>query len=652
MCIMIPVTRAIAQWMGNMQKKLMKAKDERVNINSEVLGSMKVIKLQAWEESFQKNILKLRDFELFQLLRYVVGNSISIMLWGVTPLAVALATFATYVLAGNELDVASALTALALFDILRFPLFMLPQVINRIVEASVSLQRINSFLLCEEHKSVGPGDLLEIGIEIENASYAYESRKPHLDETDVDPLIKELAEKDWEVALLRSQLQEAEEQIKSLTQSGALITESESCGSIKSDLEETSVPNLLRLKRINFECKEGQLIAVVGGVGCGKSSFLNAILGEVKKLSGSSSVKGTLSYFAQSPFILNATLRDNILFGHVDENIDEKRYQRALTCCALRHDLELFLAGDMEEIGEKGITLSGGQRARVSMARAVYHAADICLLDDPLAAVDAHVGSYLFEQCILDELLLNKAAPGARRRTVILVTNALQYLSNPMVDKIVVLNHGRVAEEGTFEELRQRDSIFARYLAVLAESGVSWHGNESSAAKPPSGICSDPDVAMPNESLHAGVPQLEAPEDLVDVGIEKGNKSSGNTEGTLMTNEFRERETGHVGLRVYLAWAQAAGGAWVPVLIVLAYAAAECVTVASKWWLTYWSNHGQSDSESQMKFLGIYAAINLLAVVAQFGRVILIMLCGLRASRKVSRVRASETVACNKKSTF
>lgn len=127
MCIMIPVTRAVAQWMGNMQKKLMKAKDVRVNVNSEVLGEMKVIKLQAWEESFQKSVLELRDFELSQLLHYVVGNSVSIMLWGVTPLAVALATFATYVLSGHQLDVASALTSLALFDILRFPLFMLPQ---------------------------------------------------------------------------------------------------------------------------------------------------------------------------------------------------------------------------------------------------------------------------------------------------------------------------------------------------------------------------------------------------------------------------------------------------------------------------------------------------------------------------------------------
>lgn len=487
---------------------------------------------------------------------------------------------------------------------------------------------------------MSPGDLVDIGVEIEDASYAYESRKPKFDEADVDLLARELAEKDWEVSLLRSQLQEAEEQIKTLTENDALVDEPQPsepsvCGHSGHDDESSSVRNLLCLKRINFECKQGEFIAVIGGVGCGKSSFLNAILGEVRKLSGDSKVKGSLSYFSQSPFNMNATVRDNILFGHVDESIDEERYQRALTCCALRHDLELLPAGDMEEIGEKGITLSGGQRARVSMARAVYHSADICLLDDPLAAVDAHVGSYLFEKCIVDELLLNKAEPGGKRRIVILVTNALQYLSNPLVDRIVVLNHGRVAETGTFDELRQRDSIFARYLAVLAETGVTRAANESSQIDSVAEVTLDTDteVAMTNESLHAVVPQMEAPEELVDVGIDKDDKSRGDMKKTLMTDEFQEREIGHVGLKVYLEWAKAAGGYWVPVLIVVMYGAAEGVTVLSKWWLTYWSNHGQSGS--QMKFLGIYALINFVAVVAQFFRVLLIMMCGLRASRKV-----------------
>ena len=506
--------------------------------------------------------------------------------------------------------------------------------INRIVEASVSLQRINSFLLCEEYEPVGPGRLIDIGIEIENASYAYESRKPKIDRVDGDPYAKELVEKDREVALLRSQLQEAEEQIRCLTESDTVINEPEPSESTFSATDEASMPNLLCLKRINFQCKKGEFIAVIGGVGCGKSSFLNAILGEVRRLSGNAEVKGSLSYFSQSPFIMNATVRDNVLFGHVDGTVDEERYQRALTCCSLRHDLETLPAGDMQEIGERGVTLSGGQRARVSMARAVYHSADICLLDDPLAAVDAHVGSYLFEKCIVNELLLNKSVPGGKRRAVILVTNALQYLSNPLVDKIVVLNHGRVAEEGTFDELRQRGTIFARYLTALAETGVSRTPDKGSEINSVPKIAPFSEITMSNESLHAVVPQLEAPKGLVDVGVEKGAKSMKGTKAALMTDEFREREIGHVGLGVYLSWANAAGGTWVPVMIVIVYGAAEGVTVLSKWWLTYWSNNGESDN--QIFFLAIYATINLLAVVSQFFRVLLIMMFGLRASRRVS----------------
>ena len=124
---MVPVTKFIAQYMGNLQKILMKAKDKRIELNSEVLSGMKVIKLQAWEEPFQSRILGLRQAELKQLLRYYVVTAFSGMMWTFTPMAVALATFAAYVWSGHELDVASALTALALFDILRFPLAMLPR---------------------------------------------------------------------------------------------------------------------------------------------------------------------------------------------------------------------------------------------------------------------------------------------------------------------------------------------------------------------------------------------------------------------------------------------------------------------------------------------------------------------------------------------
>lgn len=199
-----------------------------------------------------------------------------------------------------------------------------------------------------------------------------------------------------------------------------------------------SPSSLLSLRRVCMHCRPGEFVAVVGGVGSGKvnaiphnlycfhnlkrcnspwgfpsmtiqSTLINSILGEGRPLTGSElAVKGTLGAFLQTPFIMNETVRQNILFGHTSP-IDEERYQLALKVCSLSHDLKLLPDGDQTEIGEKGITLSGGQKARVALARAVFHDADVYLLDDPLAAVDAHVGKDLFNKCIVDELLWERA---------------------------------------------------------------------------------------------------------------------------------------------------------------------------------------------------------------------------------------------------
>ena len=298
--IMIPVTKEVAKWMGGLQKNLMKARDERVDVNSEVLGGMKVIKMQAWEGPFQNRIMRLRNAELTRLWNYILASCISTMLWSGTPLAVALATFASYVLAGNELDVATALTSLALFDIIRFPLFMLPNsktkttsgglvaiyyspsshpicvisrphnslallflvVINRIVEAGVSLTRVRSFLLCDEHHPVGCGGLREPGIYMENVTAVYESTKPLLNGSDMSPEAKELADKNWEISLLKAQLDDAEVKINELSKKEGKDRDGDEAAYLST--------RLLCLSRINFECRPGQLIAVVGGVGCGK----------------------------------------------------------------------------------------------------------------------------------------------------------------------------------------------------------------------------------------------------------------------------------------------------------------------------------------------------------------------------------------------
>jgi ABC-type multidrug transport system fused ATPase/permease subunit len=365
-CIMIPVNKVIAGWMGYLQKKLMKARDHRVEMNSEVLSNMKVIKLQAWEDSFQNRITDLRNKELKQLFYYVVANCFSMMMWTAVPILVAVATFATYTLTGNKLDVANALTALALFDILRFPLFMLPQVINNLVEASVSFNRVREFLLSEEHLSVSEGYIVDSsGVNIDNASFVYDSKKPRmvlspeLEKVGNRKMLTNLHNKDWEISLLKSQLKDLEIKLKDFSaepknENDPLMPKMES-GNMSTLEESSENDSLLSLRRVNLDIHPGEMIAVVGAVGAGKSTLVNSILGEVRSLSGNVSAKGRLAYFPQMPFIMNDTVKRNITFARQNEAFDEMRYKKALSVCALEHDLSLLSGGDETEIGEKGV---------------------------------------------------------------------------------------------------------------------------------------------------------------------------------------------------------------------------------------------------------------------------------------------------------
>uniref|UniRef100_A0A8C1M6N8 ABC-type glutathione-S-conjugate transporter n=1 Tax=Cyprinus carpio TaxID=7962 RepID=A0A8C1M6N8_CYPCA len=212
------------------------------------------------------------------------------------------------------------------------------------------------------------------------------------------------------------------------------------------------------LKRISVRVPCGSLVAVVGHVGSGKSSLLSAMLGETEKRSGAVSVKGSVAYVPQQAWIQNASLQDNILFGQEKK---ESWYQRVLEACALLPDLDNLPAGDTTEIGEKGLNLSGGQKQRVSLARAVYRKADVYLLDDPLSAVDAHVGQHIFNKVIGPRGIL-------RDKTRILVTHGMSFL--PQADLILVLVDGEISERGSYQELLNRNGAFADFIHTFASS--------------------------------------------------------------------------------------------------------------------------------------------------------------------------------------
>uniref|UniRef100_A0A8C0ICR5 Canalicular multispecific organic anion transporter 2 n=1 Tax=Bubo bubo TaxID=30461 RepID=A0A8C0ICR5_BUBBB len=395
MVLLIPFNSAIAMKTRAFQVEQMRYKDSRIKLMNEILGGIKVLKLYAWEPSFSEKVLEIRKNELRVLKKSAYLNSLSTFAWISAPFLVALTTFAVYVSVNekNILDAEKAFVSLSLFNILKFPLSMLPQVISNIAQTSVSLKRIQQFLShdeldpnCVETKVIAPGS----AISVTNATFS------------------------WGKELKPS------------------------------------------LKDINLLVPSGALVAIVGPVGCGKSSLVSALLGEMEKLEGEVAVKGSVAYVPQQAWIQNATLKDNILFGQAS---NEQKYQNVLEACALKTDLEVLPGGDQTEIGEKGINLSGGQRQRVSLARAVYSNSDIYLLDDPLSAVDSHVAKHIFDKVIGPDGVL-------KGKTRILVTHGISFL--PQVDHIVVVVDGKISEMGSYQDLLKQNKAFAEFLRSYA----------------------------------------------------------------------------------------------------------------------------------------------------------------------------------------
>ena len=329
-------------------------KDQRTRLTNEVLQGIRVIKFFAWENSFRDAITAIRNVEIRDLRKAAYLTSIVMFMWMSTPLFVSIITFTAYTLAGHPLSPTTAFTSLALFNILRFPLNMLPSIISSIINAVISLKRLRIYLTGAEMDphaiSRGEYNPSLSAIHVENGSFIWSTTDP-----------KEATKK-----------KEKEAREKNQTTKGNDVDES-----LLDDTEPITEQRGPTLSEIFLDIQPGELVAVCGGVGSGKSSLLSAILGDIDCITGTVEVNGRIAYAAQNAWIQNATIRDNILFG---EEEDRKRYKRAIRVCQLESDLDVLSDGDQTEIGEKGINLSGGQKQRVSLARAVYNDADVYLL--------------------------------------------------------------------------------------------------------------------------------------------------------------------------------------------------------------------------------------------------------------------------------
>ncbi|XP_042861563.1 multidrug resistance-associated protein 1-like isoform X1 [Penaeus japonicus] len=566
MIVLIPVNGFIANKTKQFQISQMKNKDHRVKLMNEILNGIKVLKLYAWEPSFEDQVLHVRNEEIKVLKKSAYLNAGTSFIWTCTPFLVTFVMFATYVLTDptHILTAEKIFTSITLLNILRMPMTMLPFLIVAAVQANVSLTRLNKFLNADEldPDAVTKDRTLKKPITVENGTFSW-----GVDDED-----------------------------------GKAV-----------------------LHNLNLDIEEGSLVAVVGSVGAGKSSLCSAILGEMEKLTGRVNINGDIAYVAQQAWIQNATLEDNILFNN---KRDDDRYTQCVQACALQSDLDMLPGGDQTEIGEKGINLSGGQKQRVSLARAVYSNADIYLLDDPLSAVDSHVGKHIFENVIGPEGVL-------KGKTRILVTHGLTYL--PKVEKIVVLKKGVITEQGTYKELIEKKGEFQefllQYLSEEIEDEEELEGLED--------IKMQLESALGKEGLQRQISRTKRESESESIGHE----AVGEHRGSLRRRskkisesekpkpavaspqkpdvkvgqkliEKEKAETGKVQLSVYGYYIKAIGILSTS-MTVLFYVLSQACTVGSNVWLTAWSSESALQNETGQdpairdKYLGVYGALGI-----------------------------------------
>ncbi|CAA7263971.1 unnamed protein product [Cyclocybe aegerita] len=442
-----PLNSFIARRSVRIQKGVLAARDKRMGVLNELIGAVKFIKFFAWEERWIGRALDAREAEMKWMVKARVNSVMFYLLWTCAPILVSIISFFTYVMRGNVLTISTAFTAIALFGMIRAPLNVIPAWIVQILQTGVALKRIAVYL-----------DEEEVTDQVSSLKKDYS--EPHLPGAEDDGLGLENASFKWNEVAENVAGEESDQQRNGHPSPSESEFTEETPSTINDATSERSVLDAgerrFELKDLSVKFPEGELTIVTGPTASGKTALLMAVLGEMTLLSGriimskepsrvdEHGLMHAVSYAAQSPWLRHQSIKDNILFGYP---FDEERYNAVVECCALRPDLEMLEDGDSTEIGARGVSLSGGQKARVALARAVYARTKYVLLDDPLSAVDSHTSRFLYERLLRGSLLAH--------RTVVLVTHHVE-LVLPGAYYLVRMLDGRIDTQGTVKDLREQ----------------------------------------------------------------------------------------------------------------------------------------------------------------------------------------------------
>ena len=496
----------------DIQKEYMEAKDERMKTTAQTFNIIKTIKLYSWEKIFIDRIGEKRKEEM-RLFSSMVNYDIvlNLIYWGAYIL-LSLVSIITYNLFHEQMDTANMLTSIYIFDSLSDPLYLIPEFITGLTESFVSLKRIERFLGTKDN-----------------------------DNSQVEKL--------------------------PITTKTAISIDNVDFGIEKEDAIEPTV----LLKDITLNIQKGELIGIVGEVGSGKSCLLNAILNNLSVYSKypNKNIKtgGIIGYVRQNPWILNDTVRNNILFF---KEMDEEKYNKIISLCELGQDIKLLSGGDMTEIGERGANLSGGQKARLAIARALYSDADIFLFDDPLSALDAYVGMNIFNNVILDYL---------KGKTIIVVTHALQYISH--MDRIIYMKNGEINWFGPSSQLKSQ-SFFKEFTKNIENTKDNENGGEDNEGTTRSKVTNTLDTT--------------------------------DTEVIRITKDEEQKEGG-INLHTWMVFFLYSGGVMYLIYTIFTNVAWKGFEIVGDYFLTYWTSQEHLEKKENYRFLFIYTSISLAGFV-------------------------------------
>ena len=608
----------------------LKQLDKRMRVTTEIFNNLKAIKLYGWDDIFLNKIQNERDEELSALnIRFYITTISQTLTW-LAPIAMSVSSIGFYQYINKKFEVEDIFACLAIFASIQGPMRNLPTSFDIILETLASMKRVEYFLKLPEIQSskIIKNDIETqkkgIDIQIINGTFKWgnilsssiagkqqdikkSAKIDDIQKSKIKNKYIKLTEISKSSNSLNKNLKDTNSVLDVEIEDNKLSFDKNKKGKLNSIENNSKKSNILEfyssfmesdkslnekiyLDNINLSIKRGELVCIIGEVGSGKSSLIQAMLNNM--ISDDKTkiiINGRISYVGQESWIQNNTVRNNILFY---QPYVQEKYEKILDLCELNQDINSFNGLDQTEIGEKGINLSGGQKARISLARAMYSDGDIYILDDPISALDAHVGKKIMNNCILGYL---------KGKTRILITHALQYIST--ADKILYMENGKIFWKGKYNELLKQKfyTQFAEKVNIISEERNEVLNNNKNT----------------NNQENKNINQIDIKKKGIIQRITKDEK----------------KETGNINIKVYISYFSYLGGLKYCLAVFFILIIWQGSRILSDLWLGYWSEH--QGEKSNTYFFLIYAATASSGSFFNYIRTRIITTSSIKCSKKL-----------------